>query len=85
LRSWGVIPIFWPPSSPDLSPIEDIWDRLKDTLREIYLEVHRDYQCLRRVILQAWESITDAEIIEKIRTMYQRCLDVIAANGMETK
>jgi transposase len=32
LESWNVIPIFWPPFSPDLSPIKDIWDRLKDLL-----------------------------------------------------
>jgi transposase len=43
LKSWNVRLIFWPPFSPDLSPIEDIWDRLKDLLKEIDPMVHRDY------------------------------------------
>ena len=80
-----MIPIFWPPFSPDLSPIEDIWDRLKDLLQEIDPAVHQDKARLRQAVLRAWETITDTEIRERIRTMHQRCLDVIAANGMETK
>ncbi len=28
----GIIPIFWPAFSPDLSPIESLWNRLKDVL-----------------------------------------------------
>ena len=42
LASWNIVPIFWPPFSPDLSPIEDIWDRLKDILQEIDPQVHRN-------------------------------------------
>jgi hypothetical protein len=47
--------------------------------------VHRDKARLRAAVLRAWETITDAEIRARIRTMHQRCLDVIAAGGMETK
>jgi hypothetical protein len=35
--------------------------------------------------LRAWETITDAKIKERIRTMHQCYLDIIAAGGMETK
>ena len=79
------MPIFWPLFSLDLSPIEDIWDRLKDILQEIDPEVHRNSRRLREAILRAWEQITDTEIRARIRTMHQRCLDVITANRMETK
>jgi hypothetical protein len=47
--------------------------------------VHRDKARLRAAVLRAWETVTDAEVRERIRTMHQRCLDVIAAGGMETK
>jgi hypothetical protein len=83
LKSWGVVPISWPPFSPDLSPIEDIWNRLKGILQEIDPAVHRNSRGLREAVLRAWNAITDAEVRERIRTMHQRCLDVIAGNGME--
>jgi transposase len=85
LASWGIVPISWPPFSPDLSPIKDIWDRLKDILQEIDPAVHRNSRRLREAVLRAWETITDTEIRERIRTMHQRCLDVIVANRIETK
>jgi transposase len=65
-----VIPIFWPPYSPDLSPIEDIWDRMKDILQTIDPEVYQNKTRLRQAVLRAWEMITDPEVREKIRTMY---------------
>jgi predicted DNA-binding ArsR family transcriptional regulator len=54
-------------------------------LQEIDPAIHRDKARLWQAVLSAWERITDAEIRERIGTMHQRCLDVIAANGMETK
>jgi len=85
MRARGVIPIFWPPFSPDLSPIESIWDRMKDILQALHPEVHQNSQRLREAVLEAWNMITDGEIRELIHTMHQRCLDVINANGMYTK
>lgn len=35
----GVIPIFHCPFSPDLSPIEALWDRMKDILGALHPEV----------------------------------------------
>lgn len=46
-------------------------------------------QCLSPLIARnmpySFVCLTEAEIKEKTRTMHQRCLDVIEANGMETK
>jgi len=58
----GVVPIFWPPFSPDLSPIETMWKRMKDILSALDPEVHRNYNRLRAAVLEAWNSITDAEV-----------------------
>jgi transposase len=55
----GVIPMFWPAFSPDLLPIETLWNRMKDILQEQDPEVHRNYQRLRTAVWKAWESITD--------------------------
>jgi hypothetical protein len=70
LASWRIIPIFWPPFSPDLLPIEDIWDRLKNILQGIDPVVHQDKARLRQAVLRAWETITDVEVRERIRTMH---------------
>jgi transposase len=85
MRYCGIIPIFWPAFSPDLSPIEALWDRMKDILTELDPEVHRNYKRLRAAVQQAWERITDAEIKDEIHKMHDRCVAVIAANGWNTK
>jgi hypothetical protein len=85
----GVIPIFWPAFSPDLLPIETLWNRMKDILQEQDPEVHRNYQRLRTVVWKAWESITDAEIYDIIHNsesgIHIRYLAVIVAGGLYTK
>jgi hypothetical protein len=43
---------------------------LKDILKEIDPKVHRDFARLREAVSRAWETITDAEIREKILTMH---------------
>jgi transposase len=85
LADRGIILIFWPAFSPNLSPIETMWKRIKDLLSQIDPEVHRSYTRLRAAVLEAWNSTTDAEVKDMIHTMHQRCLDVIDAHGMYTK
>ena len=77
--------IWWPPFSPDLSPIEKIWDRLKEIIEKKDPTIHQNYKRLRAAVIEAWESITDAEIRDIIRQMPERCQAVIDANGMYTK
>ncbi len=86
LHEHGIIPIFWPPYSPDLSPIETLWNRLKTIMEQEDPEVHRNYTRLRAAIIRAWDTITDAEVQYLIRsTMRERCQAVINANGRETE
>jgi transposase len=85
LADRGIKLIFWPAFSLDLSPIETMWKRMKDLLCQIDSTVHRSYIRLRAAVLEAWNSITDAEVKDMIHTMHQRCLDVIDAHGMYTK
>jgi hypothetical protein len=47
--------------------------------------IHQNYKRLRATVIEAWESITDAEIRDIIRQMSERCQAVIDANGMYTK
>lgn len=81
----GIKPIYWPALSPDLNPIETLWDIMKDYIEKKYPEVHRSYKRLRTTVQEAWESITHATVKELIQTMGDRCIAVILAEGGHTK
>lgn len=85
LQRRGLNPIFWLAKSLDLNPIETLWDRIKDYIQEKYPQIHRSYPKLKAALLEAWESITDAEIFELIASMPARCCAVIEACGWHTK
>jgi len=85
MKARGVVPVFHCPFSPDLSPIESLWNRMKDILEALDPQVHRNSRRLRAVVLEAWNSITDAEVRELVHTMPERCHDVIEAHGAYTK
>jgi hypothetical protein len=81
----GIEPIYWPPNSPDLNPIETLWDEMKDWIQNHYPEVHRSYKRLRNAVQEAWEAITHERIKELIKEMPARCKAVIKAEGGYTK
>jgi hypothetical protein len=85
LEAIGVIPIVWPANSPDLNPIETIWNEMKKYIERNHPEVHRSYKRLRAVVQEAWESVTHATIQELIKGMGDRCIAVILADGGYTE
>lgn len=85
LAAAGIRVMEWPPFSPDLNPIETLWNDMKEYIQRNYPQVHSSYKRLRAAVQEAWESITHERIRELVRTMRQRCLDVIEADGWYTK
>ena len=81
----GIIPISWPAFSPDLNPIEKIWNWMKDWIEREYGERTWTYDQLRKVVREAWDAITIEQLNELVDSMHQRCLDVIEAKGGHTK
>jgi hypothetical protein len=77
--------IRWPSFSPDLNPIETLWNRMKDWLQEKYPELHRHHTRLRERVIEAWEAIPNEEVIALIHSMPTRCQAVIDARGWYTK
>jgi hypothetical protein len=45
--------IEWPLCSPNLSPIERIWDDMKDYIQEHYPQVYSSYKRLRQAVQEA--------------------------------
>lgn len=81
----GLHMIFWPALSPDLNPIETVWDWMKDSIQAQGTEIYRNYPRLRAEVIRAWNQVTDEQVIELIKSMPARCEAVIEARGWHTK
>ena len=72
----------WPPQSPDLNPIENLWDRLKD---QIGMEKIKNIKNLPEVIKKCWNSIPKHECLKLIHSMPSRIDECLANKGLWTK
>ena len=72
----------WPPQSPDLNPIENIWALLKSRLYRNYERPPKGMNEHWERVYKTWYDITAEECQRYINTMHQRCRDVIKAKGL---
>jgi transposase len=86
IRTRGIQIIFWPPFSPDLNPIENCWNWIKDYIEDKWgLNEDPGHMRLREYVLEAWDMMPDSYWRELLDSMPARCQAVIDANGMHTK
>ena len=78
----GVEVLDWPAQSPDLNPIEHLWEHVD---RQIRSKTYRKTDELFDAVVEAWNSIPDSVISTLIESMPRRCAAVIAAKGYVTK
>lgn len=85
----GIRILDWPPYSPDLNPIENVWKLMKDHIQEFFPDVDGVARVsagrLQQAIEEAWSLITSDELDHLVRSMPARCQAVIAADGRHTK
>jgi len=69
----------WPAASPDLNPIENVWDWLK---REVRRQPQPgNLQELSRLVARVWDTVPQRYLLNCGRSMRRRCQTVIAAGG----
>jgi transposase len=91
LRSHSIEPVYWPPYSPDLNPIENIWRMLKHKLRTKHPEIihlqdnEEDRAKFIDWIEDAWAYLDQAKIRKMIESLERRLRAVIQARGWYTK
>ena len=85
MRTWlhnnGVSCIDFPPYSPDLNPIENLWADMARRVEEFQCDTMEE---LQDVIAAEWDKI-DGDMRKLAHSMPSRCQAVIDAKGWHTK
>jgi DDE superfamily endonuclease len=78
LHDHGITCLDFPPYSPDLNPIENLWQHLE---KRVEARAPNRMEELQDVIAEEWQN-TPTDLLTKLaHSMPKRCLAVIAAHG----
>ena len=73
----------WPPYSPDLNPIEHLWDALDRRVRK-RVNVLNDVAQLQLALIEEWNNILQRTIDNLVGPMVRRVIVATAARGGHT-
>ena len=83
LRDESIITLPWPVRSPDLNPIEHIWDIIGRRVKERTPPV-QTLNDLEQKLHQEWQYLTQVQIRRLVGSMRRRLAAVIHVNGSYT-
>lgn len=84
LQEVGVGTMAWPARSPDLNPIEHVWDMLGRQLRD-HPNRPNNLEAVGRLLIEIWNGLDQNDIRTLILSMNRRCEDVIRNRGGNTR
>lgn len=91
LHSKGIYVMVWPPYSPNLNLIENLWALLKAQMYCTYPELtvmnnnEESLQLLIRAAIATWDDFGDEILTKLLDSMTRRVTAVLMANGWYTK
>ena len=85
LANNNIVPLDRPPYSPDLSPIEHLWDELDRRVRRRRRNTPNTLGQLRTALLEEWENIPMRKINALVNSMQRIFRTVINARGGHTR
>ena len=80
----NITPLKWPAQSPDLDPIEYLWQHLKTKLQQ-YNTPHKGVHDLWDGVAKEWNEIPPETCQTLIKMMPRRIQGVLKAKGGHTK
>lgn len=84
LNEVGIRQMDWPALSPDINPIEHLWDYLKRKVHE-RPAAPNSLEELRSSLIEEWDRVPQTLIQQLIGGMYRRLEAVVAARGGSTR
>ena len=76
----GVNVLAWPSRSPDLNPIEHVWDVIG---REVRIRGPRNVLQLQKFVVEEWNGIARYTCLRYIASMRSHYQAIIRANGSQ--
>ena len=80
LNNFGFELFDWPPYSPDLNPIENIWSILSYSIYNGN-RIYKNTRDLKKAILKAWDEISEKKLKKLVGSMENRLEEVIINRG----
>jgi hypothetical protein len=84
MEELGLVVLDWPAQSPDLNPIEHLWEHLKRCLNARPTQAKGMVELWERVV-EEWEGIPREVVLNLIDSMPRRVAAVLKAKGGPTK
>lgn len=79
LKNKNITVLDWPSQSPDLNPIENLWDRLKILIRKEKIEKKSDF---KEAIIRCWNGIKPEYCNALIESMPRRMDELVKNKGL---